>query len=126
MPPPEPRSSTVMPSCSSAMAVGLPQPSEATRTLSPAFDLNPDPRPGPRELSTAIDFDDNTARVGTLLDVADAFRLSGPDAESTLRDVATATSKWRSVARATGIPEAGLDEMDPAFEHEEAAEARAL
>jgi hypothetical protein len=27
---------------------------------------------------------------------------------------------------ATGIPEAGLDEMEPAFEHEEAAEARAL
>jgi hypothetical protein len=30
------------------------------------------------------------------------------------------------VARATEIPEAGIAEMEPAFEHEEAAIARAL
>jgi hypothetical protein len=30
IPPPEPRSSTVSPSCSSATAIGLPQPSEAS------------------------------------------------------------------------------------------------
>src|SRR6266545_4376333 len=34
MPPPEPRSSTVCPSCSSASAVGLPQPSEASTACS--------------------------------------------------------------------------------------------
>ena len=34
MPPPEPRSSTVSPSCRSATAVGLPQPSEASAAAS--------------------------------------------------------------------------------------------
>jgi serine/threonine-protein kinase HipA len=100
--------------------------SSAGWTLSPAFDLNPDPRPGPRRLSTAIDFDDNTARLDTLLEVADGFRLTGPGAENTLREVATATSKWRGVAKATGIPETGVEQMEPAFEHEEAAQARSL
>src|SRR5256885_3328771 len=34
IPPPDPRSSTISPSCSSANAVGLPQPSEASRAPS--------------------------------------------------------------------------------------------
>jgi serine/threonine-protein kinase HipA len=95
-------------------------------TISPAFDLNPDPRPGPRQLSTAIDFDDNSARLDTLLDVADVFRLTQADAEQVLREVAAATGTWRIVARATGIPEAGIEEMKPAFEHDEATAARSL
>jgi serine/threonine-protein kinase HipA len=105
---------------------GFLRTSSAGWTISPAFDLNPDPRPGPRQLSTAIDFDDNSARLDTLLDVADVFRLTQADAEQVLREVAAATGTWRIVARATGIPEAGIEEMKPAFEHDEATAARAL
>lgn len=36
---------------------GFLRTSTAGWSLSPAFDLNPDPRPGPRELTTAIDLD---------------------------------------------------------------------
>jgi len=42
-------------------------------TLSPAFDLNPNPEPGLKELSTAIDFSDTHASIDTLMDVAEYF-----------------------------------------------------
>ena len=54
------------------------------------------------------------------------FRLTQPGAEQVLREVATATSKWRVVAHATGIPDAAVEAMEPAFEHQEASVARAL
>ncbi|MHB1596539.1 MAG: type II toxin-antitoxin system HipA family toxin [Streptosporangiaceae bacterium] len=38
--------------------------------LSPAFDLNPNPAPGPKELRTAIDFYDTYASIDTLMSVA--------------------------------------------------------
>lgn len=44
-------------------------------SLSPAFDLNPDPEPGPKYLSTAIDFDDPSASIENLIGVAPHFRL---------------------------------------------------
>ncbi len=105
---------------------GFPRMSSAGWSLSPAFDLNPDPRPGPRRLSTAIDYDDGAARLEILLEVADMFRLTPAGAEQPLREVTAATSTWRTVARATGIPDAGIEDMEPAFEHDEAEAARAL
>jgi serine/threonine-protein kinase HipA len=100
--------------------------SSAGWSLSPAFDLNPDPRPGLRRLSTAIDFEDDEARVDTLLGVADGFRLGPDDARAVLGEVSRATSEWRSVARRTGLSEAELEQMAPAFEHDQAAIARQL
>jgi len=47
-------------------------------------------------------------------------------AANTLREVATATNEWRAVGRATGIPDSEVEEMEQAFEHEEAVTARAL
>ena len=44
--------------------------------LAPAFDLNPNPEPGPKELSTAIDFSNAYASVDVLMDVAEYFRLN--------------------------------------------------
>ena len=38
--------------------------------LSPAFDLNPNPAPGPTELSTAIGYSDTHASIDTLMGVA--------------------------------------------------------
>jgi len=103
---------------------GFLRTSSAGWTLSPAFDLNPDPRPGPRHLATAIDFDETAARLDLLLEVAAEFRLASTAGE-VLREVAEATSHWRAVASAFQLPDAELDLMEPAFEHPETEAARA-
>jgi serine/threonine-protein kinase HipA len=95
-------------------------------SLSPAFDLNPNPDPGPKDLSTAIDFDDARASVETLLSVADFFRLDASDALDILAEVTRATARWRRVAESHGLTQRDLDEMEPAFEHAEARQAIAL
>lgn len=99
--------------------------STAGWSLSPAFDLNPDPE-GRRHLSTAIDFDRTEARVGTVLDVAAEFRLGEDAALRVLGEVAEATAGWREAAAAAGLGGAAIEAMRPAFEHEESAEAMRL
>jgi serine/threonine-protein kinase HipA len=86
-------------------------------TLSPAFDLNPNPEPGPKPLSTAIDFDDPIASVDTLMGVAGEFRLSDQAARRVLGEVLDAVSGWRDVAGRTGLDAAEIDRMAPAFAH---------
>ena len=92
-------------------------------TLSPAFDLNPDPSPGPKHLSTAVDLDDTTASVDTLMSVAEHFRLDDDDARRVLGDVSDATSQWRTAAEKAGLDRAAIERMAPAFEHDQAARA---
>ncbi len=100
--------------------------SSAGWALSPAFDVNPDPRPGERHLNTAIDFDDTAAHLDLLLEVAPEFRLPRSAALDVLREVSDATSRWREVAATFRLPDAELARMAPAFEHDEAEAARAL
>jgi serine/threonine-protein kinase HipA len=100
--------------------------SSAGWSLSPAFDLNPDPRPGERHLSTAIDDATTAARVDVLLDVAAYFRLRPDDARHVLREVVNATSKWREAAAEQGLDRSAIEDMAPAFEHDQAREASAL
>jgi serine/threonine-protein kinase HipA len=100
--------------------------STAGWSLSPAFDLNPNPEPGPRHLSTAIDFDETEARIETLLSVRREFRLGERGAFQVLKEVGEATSTWRDVAARTGLDRAAIEAMAPAFEHEEADAARRL
>jgi serine/threonine-protein kinase HipA len=95
-------------------------------SLSPAFDLNPDPRPGPKRLSTAIDFVTDAASVDALLRVAEHFRLGEGAALRVLREVSEATSEWRAAARTAGLDSSAIEQMAPAFEHEQAARAREL
>lgn len=95
-------------------------------SLSPAFDLNPNPEPGPKHLSTAIDFDERQARVDTLMSVAEAFRLREDAAAAVLRDVVEATAQWRTVASRAGLDGFALDQMAPAFEHEQAEMAQEI
>ena len=94
--------------------------------LSPAFDLNPNPRLGPKYLSTAIDFTDPRASVDTLLRVADYFRLDAHDALDVLREVTRAVARWRLVAQSHGLTQRDLEVMEPAFEHAESERARTL
>lgn len=95
---------------------GLLRTTSAGWTLSPAFDLNPNPSPGPKRLSTAIDLDDSTASVELLMSVAGYFRLDRDDARRTLREVSNAVGKWRSVATECGLDRAAIEHMAPAFE----------
>jgi len=105
---------------------GFLRSSTAGWTLSPAFDLNPDPRAGPKYLSTAIADGAPEARIDTLLRVADDFRLDDDEARHVLAGVAEITSGWREAAREHGIQPAEIDRMARAFEHEQLAAARAL
>lgn len=95
-------------------------------TLSPAFDLNPNPDPGPKYLSTAIDFTDTRASVDTLMSVAGYFRLEADAARTMLAEVVQATAAWRDVAKSRGLTNREVELMRPAFEHAEVERARSL
>jgi serine/threonine-protein kinase HipA len=95
-------------------------------TLSPAFDLNPNPHPGPKYLSTRIDFDSTLADIDTLMSVAAYFRLDERAAVENLAQVARSVSHWPRVARTHGLHQRDLDAMEPAFEHPEARKAQHL
>lgn len=105
---------------------GFLRASTAGWSLSPAFDLNPDPGPGPRRLSTAIDYESDAARLDLLIDVAEYFRLDAAAARRTVAEVGAATSEWHSVARGAGIERAEIERMASAFEHEQVEAARVL
>lgn len=93
-------------------------------SLSPAFDLNPNPAPGRKLLSTSIDGSSNDASLELLLDVAELFRLNEDEAQAVVKEVSDATSRWRDVAIQVGLDRGSLGEMAPAFEHESAELAR--
>jgi serine/threonine-protein kinase HipA len=94
--------------------------------LSPAFDLNPDPSPGAKYLTTAINETDTDASVELALDVAEMFRLDRSEAMAAMAEVAKAVSRWRDVATQLGQTKRQLDQMAPAFEHEQAVIAHRL
>ena len=84
--------------------------------LAPAFDLNPDPAPGPTFLSTAIDTADDAASISAAVKVAEFFRLDHDQARATLREVASAVSQWRTVAGQNQLTPAEITAMEPAFD----------
>jgi serine/threonine-protein kinase HipA len=93
--------------------------------LAPAFDLNPDPRPGPKHLSTAIELDD-AASIENLMDVAGYFRVDADAAREILSAVLGSTTQWRQVAHRVGLTATAIGDMAPAFEHAQAIEARRI
>jgi serine/threonine-protein kinase HipA len=93
-------------------------------SLSPAFDINPNPEPGPKFLSTSIDGGSHAASIELLLDVSEFFRLDEEEARTILGEVSEATSRWQEAARRLGLDRASIDEMRHAFEHESADLAR--
>ncbi|HEY2593465.1 MAG TPA: type II toxin-antitoxin system HipA family toxin [Chloroflexota bacterium] len=95
-------------------------------SLSPAFDLNPNPALGPKYLSTAIDYTETRASVDTLMSVAGYFRLNNDEALRVLAEVVRAISTWREVGRSHGLTNHDAELMRPAFEHLEADRARDL
>jgi serine/threonine-protein kinase HipA len=100
--------------------------STAGWSLSPAFDLNPNPEGGTKQLATAIDDNSTEASLATALEVAPIFRISETQARAILAEVLAATERWRDLARATGLGAQQLERLEPAFEHEQSAAAREL
>jgi serine/threonine-protein kinase HipA len=90
--------------------------STAGWSLSPAFDMNPDPEPGAKHLSTAIESGATEALIETLAGVAEFFDLGADDVSSVLGEVLEATAAWRRVAHDLGLTEREIEEMSPAFE----------
>jgi serine/threonine-protein kinase HipA len=105
---------------------GFLRTSTAGWSLSPAFDLNPNPEGTNNQLTTAIDESDTQASLATALEVADSFRVSDEHAREIVTEVSDATTRWRDVARAAGLGERQLEQLEPAFEHEQSAAAREL
>lgn len=95
-------------------------------SLSPAFDVNPDPVPGPVRLATSIDGRTDEARLDVALEVAELFRLTDTEAKAVARDVAAATAGWRTVAFDVSLPNREIDRMARAFEHDQLAYAQTL
>jgi serine/threonine-protein kinase HipA len=84
--------------------------------LSPAFDVNPNPEPGPKHLSTAIDLADDTASISLALSVADYFRLGAEAANDVVVHVQAVVSQWATVARQYGLSGQEVSKMSWAFE----------
>ncbi|HVA60235.1 MAG TPA: HipA domain-containing protein [Mycobacteriales bacterium] len=83
--------------------------------LSPAFDLNPNPDPGPKYLSTAIDDGYDAASVEVALGVAELLRLAPTDARNVLAEVVNAVRQWRTIAAGHGLSASEIGRMQPAF-----------
>jgi serine/threonine-protein kinase HipA len=83
--------------------------------LAPAFDLNPNPAPGPKFHATMIDEADDPVSLSGALAVADYFRLTDHQAQAILRDVADTVSHWRDLAALHGLSPSEITEMEPAF-----------
>jgi serine/threonine-protein kinase HipA len=83
--------------------------------LSPAFDLNPNPEPGPKFLSTSIDGGDDAASIASALGVADYFGLTPARARDVLAEVAAAVAEWRTVAAVYQLSPSEMRRMEPAF-----------
>lgn len=87
-------------------------------SLSPAFDLNPDPHPG-RYLSTAIDEKNNSASLELAFSVIEYFRLTNSEALKILFEVMDSVKLWREVAKINGISQSQISKMETAFSHSE-------
>jgi serine/threonine-protein kinase HipA len=83
--------------------------------LSPAFDLNPNPEPGPKFLSTSIDGGDDAASIASALGVADYFGLTPARSREVLAEVAAAVAEWRTVAAGHQLSPSEIRRMEPAF-----------
>ena len=81
--------------------------------LSPAYDLNPNPRA--TGLSLNVDAHDNRLDLDLARSVLPFFRLDLKRAEDILAEVRRAVNEWRTVARSAGIARKEIEQMEPAF-----------
>ena len=92
--------------------------------LSPCYDLNPAPAAA-RVLKTRINFDDATASLQLLQEVAEHF-LRPADGLTIIRECGGVVRNWRDFAHRRQAPAAEIDRMVAAFEHDDLAYALRL
>jgi serine/threonine-protein kinase HipA len=85
-------------------------------TLSPAFDLNPDPDPSATRVTTVGFVDDAEGALEQLVAHARAFRLTTERAGAILAEVLDATRGWREAARSNGVGEGEIRRFAPALD----------
>jgi serine/threonine-protein kinase HipA len=94
--------------------------------LSPAFDVNPFPE-RERELETWISEERGPeASIESLLSVAPYFQVKSPSVKKILGEVESSVATWRSEGRKLHMTKAELEELAPAFEHDERQAARQI
>ena len=81
--------------------------------LSPAYDMNPNPYG--TGLSLNISETDNALDTSIALAVAKYFKLTEKDAASILKEIISAVSQWRTIAKANGIGKDEIDSMKKSF-----------
>jgi serine/threonine-protein kinase HipA len=86
--------------------------------LSPLYDVNPVYNSN-GSLRSCIDYENSTASLSLLIDVAEYFGISEDDAKGFINQMARITSQWRSYAEKRGAPRKEIELMSRAFEHEE-------
>lgn len=96
-------------------------------SLSPLYDVNPTPlQIKPRILTTAIDMDNSEASLDLAFSVIKDFDIKLSEAKKIAKNVATAVSDWRKIAKEFGIPNNEVAYMSSAFEHEDLKQALSL
>jgi serine/threonine-protein kinase HipA len=95
--------------------------STAGWSLAPAFDLNPNPEPGRKRFSTAIDGSEPRNELQLAIETASLFRLAPQEAQDVIAEVRAATSRWRAVATRFGLSREEVVRMRDAFEPDQNA-----
>lgn len=83
-------------------------------TLSPAFDVNPNPDPELRQ-TTIAGADSPADEAEGLMELARSCRLSAAEARAVLAGVADEISRWREVAVGNGVPQSQLARFEESF-----------
>jgi serine/threonine-protein kinase HipA len=82
-------------------------------TLSPAYDVNPNPKGTGLKLN--ISAHDNSLDLDLAIEVAPLFRLTADRAAAIIQNTANAVSKWRQVAAKYKLSRGEQDRMSLAF-----------
>lgn len=85
-------------------------------TLSPIFDVNPDPNPSAERVTSVAGATSADGCLQALFDMAPSFGIDRTAAKQLWRDLLDATAPWRQLASANGIPDGAQDELAPALE----------
>lgn len=81
--------------------------------LSPAYDVNPQPRPG--GLALNVDDQSNACDLDLARSVGRYFRLSEAQQDACIREVQEAIAGWDVAAEQAGIPRSEIERMRAAF-----------
>lgn len=94
--------------------------------LSPAYELNPNPEPGNRHLTTLVDLASDEEDIELALSVADFFRLWRSAALDVVSQVEGAMRGWATVAHGLGAATSDIERMVDAFDGPQREQARRL